>query len=169
MSDLSHPKVVDRSGLPARLAPLRKAGRRIVFTNGCYDILHPGHVDLLARARELGDLLVLGLNSDDSVRRLNKGAGRPFNPFAARAFVLAHLTSVDLVVGFDEDTPLEIIRAVRPQVLVKGGDWGLDAIVGRDVVEADGGEVRALPLLPGWSTTALARRIAELGRKGLQP
>ena len=138
MSDLSHPKVVDRSGLPARLAPLREAGRRIVFTNGCYDILHPGHVDLLARARELGDLLVLGLNSDDSVRRLNKGAGRPFNPFAARAFVLAHLTSVDLVVGFDEDTPLELIRAVRPQVLVKGGDWGLDAIVGRDVVEADG-------------------------------
>ena len=169
MSDLSHPKVVDRPGLPARLAPLREAGRRIVFTNGCYDILHPGHVDLLARARELGDLLVLGLNSDDSVRRLNKGAGRPFNPFAARAFVLAHLTSVDLVVGFDEDTPLELIRAVRPQVLVKGGDWGLDAIVGRDVVEADGGEVRALPLLPGWSTTALARRIAELGRKGLQP
>ena len=98
MSDLSHPKVVDRSGLPAGLAPLREAGRRIVFTNGCYDILHPGHVDLLARARELGDLLVLGLYSDDSVRRLNKGAGRPFNPFAARAFVLAHLTSVDLVV-----------------------------------------------------------------------
>lgn len=169
MSDLSHPKVVDRAGLPERLAPVRGAGSRIVFTNGCYDILHPGHVDLLERARGLGDFLVLGLNSDDSVRRLNKGAGRPFNPFAARAFVLAHLASVDLVVGFDEDTPLELIRAVRPHVLVKGGDWGLDAIVGRDVVEADGGEVRALPLLSGWSTTALARRIAELGRKGLQP
>lgn len=169
MSGLSHPKVVDLSGLLERLAPVRSAGQRIVFTNGCYDILHPGHVDLLERARSLGDLLVLGLNSDDSVRRLNKGAGRPFNPFAARAFVLAHLVSVDFVVGFDEDTPLKLIRAVRPHVLVKGGDWGLDAIVGRDVVEADGGEVRALPLLPGWSTTELARRIAELGRRGLQP
>lgn len=169
MSGLNHPKVVDLPKLLDRLAPARRAGGRIVFTNGCYDILHPGHVDLLARARDLGDLLVLGLNSDDSVRRQNKGAGRPFNPFEARAFVLAHLASVDFVVGFDEDTPLELIRAVRPRVLVKGGDWGLDTIVGRDVVEADGGEVRALPLLPGWSTTALARRIAELGRKGLQP
>lgn len=169
MAELRHPKVVDLPGLLSCLVPLREAGRRIVFTNGCYDILHPGHVDLLARARAEGDALVLGLNSDESVRRLNKGAGRPFNPFEARAFVLAHLESVDFVVGFAEDTPLELIRAVRPQVLVKGGDWGLDNIVGRDVVEADGGTVLALPLLSGWSTTALARRIAELGRKGLQP
>lgn len=171
MSDsvLRHPKMADLPELLDRLAPLRAAGRRIVFTNGCFDILHPGHVDLLARARALGDLLVLGLNSDDSVRRLGKGAGRPFNPCVARAFVLAHLESVDFVTPFEEDTPLELIRAVRPHVLVKGGDWRPDRIVGRDVVEADGGEVRALPLLSGWSTTGLARRIADLGRQGLEP
>lgn len=166
--ELVHPKIVpDWEDLLRRLETPRGEGRRIVFTNGCYDILHPGHVDLLARARALGDLLVLGLNGDDSVRRLNKGAGRPFNPFAARAFVLAHLAAVDFVTGFDQDTPLELIRAVRPQVLVKGGDWAPDRVVGRDIVEADGGEVHCLPLLEGFSTTALARRIAELGRKGL--
>ncbi|HJB65393.1 MAG TPA: D-glycero-beta-D-manno-heptose 1-phosphate adenylyltransferase [Candidatus Mailhella merdavium] len=162
------PKVVsDREELLRRLEEPRRAGRRIVFTNGCYDILHPGHVDLLERAGAFGDLLVVGLNSDDSVRRLNKGAGRPFNTFAARAFVLAHLASVDFVVGFDEDTPLELIRAVRPHVLVKGGDWAPDKVVGREIVEADGGEVHCLPLLEGFSTTALALRIAELGRRGL--
>ncbi len=169
MAQLEHPAVLALPALLETLAPLRAAGRRIVFTNGCYDILHPGHVDLLARARLFGDILVLGLNSDDSVRRQNKGAGRPFNPFEARAFVLAHLASVDFVTPFDEDTPLELIRAVRPHVLIKGGDWALDAIVGRDEVEADGGLVCALPLLEGWSTTALARRIADLGRRGLTP
>ena len=145
----------------------RRAGKRIVFTNGCYDILHPGHVDLLERARALGDILVLGLNSDDSVRRQNKGEGRPFNPFEARAFVLAHLASVDFVTGFDEDTPLKLIRTLRPHVLVKGGDWSHDKIVGHEIVEADGGKVYSLPLIDGYSTTALAKRIAELGRKGL--
>ena len=169
MSDLlSHPHIIaDRQELLARLEEPRRAGRRIVFTNGCYDIVHPGHVDLLERARALGDILVLGLNSDDSVRRQNKGAGRPFNSFEARAFVLAHLASVDFVTGFDEDTPLELIRTLRPHVLVKGGDWAHDKIVGHDIVEADGGKVYSLPLIEGFSTTALARRIAELGRKGL--
>lgn len=169
MDSLTHPKIVPLAPLQGHLDAARKAGRRIVFTNGCYDILHPGHVDLLARARSLGDVLVLGLNSDDSVRRQNKGAGRPFNPFLARAFVLAHLESVDFVIGFDDDTPLALIRAVRPHVLVKGGDWNLTSIVGRQDVEATGGEVHALPLLPGWSTTGLAARIAELGRQGLTP
>ncbi len=167
-SSLFHPKIVpDREELLRRLEAPRRDGRRIVFTNGCYDILHPGHVDLLERARALGDVLVLGLNRDDSVRRLNKGPGRPFNSFAARAFVLAHLASVDLVTGFDEDTPLELIRAVRPHVLVKGGDWAPESVAGREVVEAEGGDVHCLPLLEGFSTTGLARRIAELGRRGL--
>ena len=167
MRELCHPKIAELPELLERLKPVRSQGWRIVFTNGCFDILHPGHVDLLTRARELGDMLVVGVNSDDSVRRLNKGAGRPFNSFAARAFVLAHLSCVDYVVEFGEDTPLELIRALRPQVLVKGGDWAPEAIVGRDVVEADGGKVYSLSLLSGWSTTALVRRIAELGRQGL--
>lgn len=143
-------------------APLREqlpGQRRLVFTNGCFDILHPGHVDLLTRARALGDALVLGLNSDDSVRRLNKGPERPLNRQEERAFVLAGLTCVDYVIIFDEDTPLELIRAVRPHVLVKGGDWPVESIVGRDVVQALGGEVCSLPLLSGYSTTGLVRRI----------
>ena len=144
------------------LAPLRAAGKKIVFTNGCYDIIHPGHVDLLERARALGDVLVLGLNSDDSVRRQNKGPERPVNPYPARAFVLAHLASVDAVTGFDEDTPEALIRAILPDVLVKGGDWTPDRIVGRDIVEARGGRVVSLPLLPGYSTTAIVNRL--LGR-----
>lgn len=111
-------------------------------------------------------MLVLGLNSDDSVRRLNKGPGRPFNSFSSRAFVLAHLASVDFVTGFDEDTPLELIRAVRPHVLVKGGDWAPESVVGREVVEADGGEVRCLPLLEGFSTTGLGPAHSRSGQKG---
>mgnify|MGYP000713566941 CR=1 FL=1 len=134
-------------------------GYRLVFTNGCYDILHPGHVDLLTRARALGHGLMLGLNSDDSVRRLGKGADRPVNRQEHRAFVLAALKCIDFIIIFDEDTPLELIDAVRPQVLVKGGDWSLDRIVGRDIVEEDGGEVHSLPLLEGFSTTALINRI----------
>lgn len=157
--DLTHPAVVSRADLPGLLAPRRAAGQRVVFTNGCYDILHPGHVDLLARARAEGDLLVLGLNSDASVRRQGKGADRPVNPFAVRAYVLAHLASVDYVVEFDEDTPHALIAEIQPDVLVKGGDWSVDRIVGRDVVQARGGRVLSLPLLPGFSTTGLVRRI----------
>lgn len=156
---LNHPKILSRDHLPAILEPYRTAGKRLVFTNGCFDILHPGHVDLLARARALGDLLILGLNSDASVRRQGKGEERPFNALAARAFVLAHLEAVDIITPFDEDTPLELIKIVRPQVLVKGGDWAPEAIVGADDVLASGGEVHSLPLLGGYSTTGLARRI----------
>ena len=156
---LPHPAVLSRRALLAALAPLRAQGKRIVFTNGCFDIVHPGHVDLLARAREQGDLLVLGLNSDNSVRRLGKGPDRPVNPFPVRAFVLVHLASVDFVSEFDEDTPYELIMAVRPHVLVKGGDWTPDRIVGRDIVEQNGGRVFSLPLLPGFSTTALIEKI----------
>lgn len=159
---LKHPKIVGLEPLLAALAPARAAGKKIVFTNGCFDILHPGHVDLLARCRALGDLLVLGLNSDASVRRQSKSPPRPVNPFEARAFVLAHLESVNYVVGFDGDTPLALIKAVRPDVLVKGGDWTPERIVGREVLEGYGGKVLSIPLLPGYSTTALIERIRKL-------
>ena len=155
-----NPKLRTRAEIAAVLAPLRPV-TRIVFTNGCYDILHPGHVDLLARAKAMGDILVLGLNSDESVRRL-KGPTRPVNRLPERAFVLAALECLDYIVPFDEDTPLELIKAVRPHVLVKGGDWRVENIVGRDVVEADGGSVHSLPLLPGYSTTGLIRKIREM-------
>ncbi len=164
-AELAHPKIQALPELLTTLAELRARdpGVRVVFTNGCYDLLHPGHVDLLARARALGDLLVLGLNSDDSVRRLGKGPGRPVNPLAVRAYVLAHLESVDFVTAFDEDTPYTLIAAIRPQVLVKGGDWPIERIVGRDVVQAAGGTVHSLPLLPGYSTTELIARIRGAG------
>lgn len=161
-ADLALPHCSGVVSLPAllvRLAPLRAAGKRIVFTNGCYDIVHAGHADLLARARAQGDVLVLGLNSDASVQRQGKGPDRPINTYAVRAFVLAHLASVDFVVSFDEDTPYNLIKAVQPDILVKGGDWSVDKIVGRDIVEARGGRVLSLPLLDGFSTTGLIRHI----------
>ena len=160
---LNHPGVVTLPELLERLAPLRAAGKKIVFTNGCFDILHPGHVDLLARARALGDVLVLGINTDASVRRLGKGEDRPLNTCAARAFVLAHLRSVDFVASFDEDTPYELIKAVQPHVLVKGGDWSRETIVGRDIVEHGGGSVHSLPLIDGFSTTGLVHKIKRCG------
>ena len=134
-------------------------GHRLVFTNGCFDILHAGHVDLLTRARALGDSLVLGLNSDESVKMLGKGDDRPLNSQEERAFVLAGLACVDYIVIFHESTPLELIKAVRPQVLVKGGDWPVDQIVGNDVVTKAGGEVLSLPLLEGYSTTGFLERV----------
>ncbi len=139
-------------------------GGRLVFTNGCFDILHPGHVDYLERARSMGDGLVVGLNSDASVRRL-KGPQRPVNDQQSRARVLAALQCVDFVVIFDEDTPLELIREVRPDVLVKGGDWSVERIVGRDVVEAAGGTVCSIPLLAGHSTTGTVDRIVAMHRR----
>ena len=156
---LQHPKIVEPLALAERIAALREQGEKLVFTNGCYDILHPGHVDLLARARLLGDCLVLALNTDASVRRLGKGADRPVNPLPVRAYVAAHLSSVDFVTWFDEDTPLALITLLRPQVLVKGGDWPVENMVGRDAVQGDGGLVVSLPLLPGHSTTALLEHI----------
>ncbi|MDR0339253.1 MAG: D-glycero-beta-D-manno-heptose 1-phosphate adenylyltransferase [Desulfovibrio sp.] len=162
-ADLSHPRILDRDALPATLAPLRAQNKTLVFTNGCFDILHPGHVDLLTRARAEGDALILALNSDASVKRLGKGPGRPVSPLAVRAFTAAHLASVDFVAAFDEDTPLELIRAVKPDVLVKGGDWPRETIVGCDFVEAYGGRVLSLPLLAGFSTTSLIARIRRTG------
>ncbi|MFP4071220.1 MAG: D-glycero-beta-D-manno-heptose 1-phosphate adenylyltransferase [Desulfovibrionales bacterium] len=137
-----------------------RARQRLVFTNGCFDLLHPGHVDLLQRCRELGDLLVVGVNSDVSVRRL-KGPRRPVVAERARCYVLAALGCVDFVVIFSQDTPLELITVVQPDILVKGGDWSVDTIVGRDVVYQRGGEVLSLPLLPGYSTTGLIATIVR--------
>ncbi len=160
---LENPKILTLDDFIAVKHALPKQFR-LVFTNGCYDILHPGHVDLLQRARKLGDGLILGLNSDASVKRIKgevPGPARPLNSQDERAYVLAALECVDFVVVFDEDTPYELIRAVRPQVLVKGGDWPVEKIVGRDIVEADGGTVVSLPLLPGYSTTGLIERILK--------
>lgn len=144
--------------LRVALAPRRRAGARLVFTNGCFDLLHPGHVRYLEAARALGDLLVVGLNDDHSVRRL-KGEGRPVLRSAERAEVVAALGVVDHVIVFGEDTPLALITALAPDVLVKGADWALDDIVGRAEVEARGGRVARIPVVPGLSTTALLRRI----------
>jgi len=140
----------------------RAAGRRVVFTNGVFDILHPGHVRYLQAARALGDLLIVGLNADDSVRR-NKGPGRPINPESERAEVLASLESVDAVVIFHEDIPDAIVRLVQPDILVKGADWAEDRIVGRDTVEARGGRVVRMPVEAGFSTTAIVERIVSAG------
>jgi rfaE bifunctional protein nucleotidyltransferase chain/domain len=154
----SRRKIVPRDRLAAHLAPLRARGARIVFTNGCFDLLHAGHVQYLYEARRAGDVLVVGLNGDASVQRL-KGAGRPLVPQQERAEVLAALEMVDVVTIFDEDTPLALIEAVRPHVLVKGADWAPDQVVGRAEVEADGGRVVLVPLRPGASTTALVERL----------
>jgi D-beta-D-heptose 7-phosphate kinase/D-beta-D-heptose 1-phosphate adenosyltransferase len=139
----------------------RAARHRVVFTNGVFDLLHPGHARYLAHARALGDVLIVGLNSDRSVRAI-KGPMRPLTPERERAEVLLALACVDAVVVFDEDTPQEIIRLVQPDVLVKGADWAADRIVGREIVEARGGRVVRVDLAPGFSTTSLIERIRLL-------
>lgn len=141
-----------------RRAAARALRQTFVFTNGCFDVIHPGHVALLRHARSLGHVLVVGLNSDRSVRAL-KGEGRPVQSADARATVLAALEDVSAVVVFDEDTPLELIRALKPDVLVKGGDYSKDQVVGRDVVEKEGGRVVLVPLVPGASTSAILSRL----------
>jgi D-beta-D-heptose 7-phosphate kinase/D-beta-D-heptose 1-phosphate adenosyltransferase len=160
--------VYDWAVLDERLAEWRRLGLRVGFTNGCFDLLHRGHVRLLAEARAACDRLVIGLNSDASTRRL-KGNGRPINPAEGRAEVLAALEAVDLVVVFEEDTPLELIRRVRPAVLVKGADYRRDEVVGREVVEATGGDVILVDLVPGHSTTKLVQRAAEAPRRASTP
>ena len=139
-------------------------GRRVVFTNGCFDLLHRGHTRYLEQARALGDLLIVAVNSDASVRRL-KGAGRPVVPAPERAEVLAALACVDVVLIFDDIDPGRVIRMVRPDVLVKGGDWPVDEIVGADFVRKTGGKVRSLPYVPGVSTSELIRRVISAGSR----
>ncbi|HUI26747.1 MAG TPA: D-glycero-beta-D-manno-heptose 1-phosphate adenylyltransferase, partial [Candidatus Kryptonia bacterium] len=148
-------KVLGWQALKRRVAMWRRQRRRIVFTNGCFDLVHVGHIRYLRAAKRLGDRLVVGMNSDDSVRRLGKDLRRPIVQQAERAEILAALEMVDAVTIFDQDTPLELIRVVQPDVLVKGGDWKPAQIVGGEIVRARGGSVRSLRFVPGHSTTAL--------------
>ncbi|PIU19219.1 MAG: D-glycero-beta-D-manno-heptose 1-phosphate adenylyltransferase [Elusimicrobia bacterium CG08_land_8_20_14_0_20_59_10] len=153
-------KVIPLKKAAALRTALKRRGKKAVFTNGCFDLLHAGHITVLEKARSLGDFLFLGLNSDASVRRL-KGPGRPFNKTADRARVLAALSAVDAVVVFGEDTPLRLISALRPDVLVKGGDYGRSSVVGREF----SGRVALIPLLKGRSTTALAGKMCRGPRR----
>jgi rfaE bifunctional protein nucleotidyltransferase chain/domain len=158
MSEVSRGAVVSLSDAQRLAAELRKTGKRIVFTNGVFDLLHPGHLRYLKAARAEGDALIVGVNSDGSVRS-NKGPARPVTPEAERAEIVAALGPVDAVVVFDEETPADIVRALEPDVLVKGADWPTDQIVGRDTVEARGGRVVLVPVETGYSTTAILERI----------
>jgi D-glycero-beta-D-manno-heptose 1-phosphate adenylyltransferase len=151
--------ILPRDEAVAWVGRLRQRHLRIVFTNGVFDLLHPGHVRYLQEARRLGDALIVGLNSDRSVRALGKGAGRPIHSQDERAEVLAALACVDAVTVFDEDTPHEIVNALLPDVLVKGADWGPNNIVGREIVEAHGGRVVRVPVVEGFSTTELIARV----------
>lgn len=158
-------KVLPLGALREEREQLREAGKKVVFTNGCFDLLHPGHVRYLQQARELGDALIVALNSDRSVREL-KGDKRPILTEEERAEVMAALACVDFVTVFDEPTPREIISVLLPDVLVKGGDWGIDSIVGREEVEAAGGQVLSLPFVDGCSTTDVIQRIARRYGRG---
>lgn len=153
--------IFTREQLIARRSEWKRAGKKVVFTNGCYDILHPGHIRLLESARSLGDILILALNTDASVQRL-KGPTRPLIPQDQRAELAAALEAVDAVTFFDEDTPRELIAAVLPDVLIKGADWA-HFIAGREEVEAAGGQVLALPLEPGYSTTGILEEVLSRG------
>jgi rfaE bifunctional protein nucleotidyltransferase chain/domain len=153
-------KVLDRQALAAEAARLRAAGKTLVFTNGVFDLLHVGHLRYLQQARGLGDALAIGLNADSCVKRL-KGDKRPILPEAERAELLAGLACVDYVCLFEEDDPRELIKAVVPQLLVKGGDWPVEKILGRDTVEAAGGKVMSLPFVEGRSTTTIVKDIAQ--------
>jgi D-glycero-beta-D-manno-heptose 1-phosphate adenylyltransferase len=157
-SKLTHPKI---QSLEAFCKRAHAHPRPLVFTNGCYDILHAGHVHLLRRARAHGNMLAVGLNSDASITRL-KGSSRPITPLDQRSYILAGLECVDAVIAFEEDTPLQLIKAIRPDVLIKGGDWAKDRIVGATEIESWGGDVFSLALLPGFSTTAIVDRILRI-------
>lgn len=162
MSEAPHtPHILALPELLQRCTIWRMKGDRIVFTNGCFDILHRGHVTYLQQAAARGHRLIVGLNSDASVRRQGKGPERPINDQDSRAWVLSALRCVDVVTVFDDDTPLELIKAIQPDVLVKGGDWSVDRIVGADVVKAHGGEVLSLKLVDGFSTTAIVERLRQ--------
>jgi D-beta-D-heptose 7-phosphate kinase/D-beta-D-heptose 1-phosphate adenosyltransferase len=154
--------VLTTDAIAAFAAELRRNGRRVVFTNGVFDLLHPGHVRYLQAARREGDALIVAVNSDRSVRA-NKGPARPITPERERAEILSALACVDAVVIFDEETPADIIRRVQPDVLVKGADWAADAIVGRDTVEARGGRVVRVDVEPGWSTSRIINKIKGSG------
>jgi D-beta-D-heptose 7-phosphate kinase/D-beta-D-heptose 1-phosphate adenosyltransferase len=162
---MSLKKIHSLPGLKRIVARLQKEGKRVVFSNGCFDILHVGHIRYLAQARKMGDLLVVGLNTDRSVRAI-KGDRRPIVPEKERAEVLAALEIVDYVVLFDEPDPLRLISALKPDILVKGADWPKDEIVGREVVEKAGGKVARIPLVPGSSSTNIIEKILKTYNPG---
>lgn len=153
-------KILSKDRLKETIEEYKKEGRKIVFTNGCFDILHAGHVRYLSDAKKLGDILVLAINSDSSVRSI-KGEPRPFIPQAERAYVVASLESVDYVTIFDEDTPLLLIEYLQPHILVKGGDWAEETVVGRDSVTKWGGRVVIMPEVKGISTTNIIEKIKK--------
>ena len=157
-----HQKIQPLDQLVPILQAQRQAGKQLIFTNGCFDLLHVGHVRYLQQARQLGDILIIGLNSDRSVHSLGKGEGRPIVNEHERAEVLAALSCVDFVTVFDDPDPLAVIQTILPDVLVKGGDWLPDQIIGRDVVETRGGSVVSIPLVPHISTTRIVERILNL-------
>ncbi len=153
-------KIIAREALSPALAYWKFHGKKVVFTNGCFDIVHLGHVDYLSKAADLGDVLILGLNTDSSVRKL-KGQGRPVNDELARARLLASLFFVSAVVLFDEDTPYELIKKVQPDILVKGSDYRTEDIVGYDIVKANGGEIVTIDFLKGYSTTGILEKLKK--------
>jgi D-glycero-beta-D-manno-heptose 1-phosphate adenylyltransferase len=153
-----HPAVLKLEEAIVQFGRTKRNGRKVVFSNGCFDLLHPGHIHILEAARGLGDVLIVGLNSDESVRAL-KGEGRPVLPEQERAEILASLECVDAVVIFNEPTPRKVIAGLLPDILVKGGDWPGDQIVGREEVEAAGGRVERVDVVPGYSTTEILKKI----------
>jgi D-beta-D-heptose 7-phosphate kinase/D-beta-D-heptose 1-phosphate adenosyltransferase len=155
MMDMSREKIIDREKLGGVLERLKRVGKKTVFTNGCFDIIHVGHIRYLEEAKKLGDILVIGLNSDRSVSAIK--VGRPVTPQDQRAEVLSSLSMVDFVILFDEDTPYELIKALRPDILVKGADWKPEEIVGNDIVK----DVRTIPLVEGISTSGIIKKIQE--------
>ncbi len=154
-------KFLDTPALESLVDLMRTNKQSIVFTNGCFDLLHPGHMDYLQKAKTLGDVLIVALNSDDSVRQI-KGESRPVNSLNDRIAMLAALECVDFVTSFQEDTPYNLIDAIKPDILVKGGDYTKDEIVGADIVEDNGGELKILDFLPGYSSSDLIKRIQKL-------
>ena len=160
-----HPAVLTLEEIILRFGREKRNGKRVVFTNGCFDLLHPGHIESLETARALGDVLIVGLNSDEGVRKL-KGPGRPVYPAEERAEILASLECVDAVLIFDEPTPQRVIAALLPDVLVKGEDWPGNQIVGREEVEAAGGKVVRVEVVEGYSTSEILRKIREARKEG---
>lgn len=154
-------RIVPRESLGPTLAHYRLKSKKIVFTNGCFDLLHLGHIDYLSKAADCGDVLIVGVNSDSSVKMLNKGANRPIQDQTSRATIIAALHFVDIVCVFDEQTPYELIKLIQPDVLVKGADYKVEQVAGHDIVLARGGEVKLIELVKGYSTSAIERKIKD--------
>jgi rfaE bifunctional protein nucleotidyltransferase chain/domain len=157
--DILKKKILSREMLLRQVAIWRMKSYRIVFTNGCFDLLHHGHIDYLSKAADLGDVLIIGVNSDSSVKKLNKSANRPIQNENDRALILSSIQFIEALIIFEEDTPYDLIKAVQPDVLVKGGDWKEADIVGADIVKAKGGSVISIPFVEGYSTTNIEAKI----------